>query len=238
MLKKLIVFSTAYVLLILLTSCEQNAEISEEVTEQVEIKNIALKNEGTTKSAMEKISPDVLASLDVLTDYDRELNYGPDKWDEELWAWKILLKWDKSCDYGPGVSEYLLHQSQYSFIVVQCAGGAYQPISYTYLLDKDSKENIQLKLGRGLDVPELSKDIWGEIILDIETNELSILSVAVGGGSCGTYRKFNFVEGDSVKTSNFVVQTTRKQECIEGIRYEDYPESVYDFKNWPIVVDE
>ena len=248
MFKKSIVFITTYILLILLASCEQHPEtfeVEEQPTVVKELEAIesnenieTVQGEVPTKSAMEKINPDVLATLDILTDYDREFWFGPDQWGEELWAWKILLKWDQGCDFAPAVSEQSLNSSQYTFITIECTSGAYQPTSYIYLLDKKTKESVQLNLGRSIDSTDLFKEVLGNIKLDTNTNKLSILTVAVGTKTCGTYRKFDFVQGDSVKTSHFELQSTRKQKCIEGVRYEDLPDSVYDYKNWPIVVDE
>jgi len=242
MIKKTIIFISTCTLLM---SCEQSSETFEAkeepaVTEQLEItksnENVKTAQEVPTKSAMEKISPDVLATLDILTDYDREFWSGPDQWNEELWAWKILLKWDQECDFEPVVREHSLHLSEYTFIAVQCSLGAYQPSFNTYLLDKKTKEYVQLKLGRTLDSPELRNRVLGDIALDTNTNELSILTVAVGTKDCGTYRKLNFVQGDNVKTSYFELQSIRKQECFTNpADIESLPYSATDYKNWPIV---
>ena len=182
MIRNTFVVIVSYILLTLLASCEQRSETIDvkqslkavEQTKQRVAANESLKVEQAINniSAMDKISPNVLTSLDILTDYDRDAWWAPEKWNEELWAWKILLKWDRECDYAPGVSEYPLHESQYTFIAIQCSSGAYQPMSYAYLLDKNTKESIQLKLGRGLDSPEPSREIWGEIAIDEGTNEL------------------------------------------------------------------
>jgi len=246
MLKKIIIFFSTSILFMLLVSCEQGSEtfeIEEQPTITKKSEAIASNVETTKKeipsvSAMEKISPDVLATLDILTDYDRSSWRGPEKWDEELWAWKILLKWDQECDFAPAVSEQPLHLSQYTFITVECVSGAYQPTSYIYLLDKKTQESIQLKLGRSIDSIDLFKEVLGNIKLDTDTNELSILTVARGQKDCGTYRKLNFVQGDSVKTSHFELQSTRKQGCLDDVPHEDLPDTVYDYKNWPLVLDE
>ena len=246
MFKRSIVFIKAYLVLLLLIACEprvktvevkgQPLQANEQITQLDANDNIAVDQEVKVKSAMEKISPDVLASLDLITGYDKEAWWAPEKWDEELWAWKILLKWDQECDYGPGVSEYSLKESKYTFIVVQCAGGAYQPLSYTYLLDQETEESIQLKLGSPVDGIKFDKTISGTIQVNADTNGLSILSVSRGSHDCGVFRKFDFVEGDTIKTSNFVVKVTRTQEClVNPADIERLPYSMTDYESWPLV---
>lgn len=175
------------------------------------------------------------SQLDVLQDYDRDLWGDPDAWNEEQWRWKRLLKWDRNCDYVGDVETYDLNE-KLQLVKVQCIPGAYQAMYYVFLLDTTTLESKQLNPG----LPESTdnpKEVFGEIKYDSVNQQMSILTLSRGVGDCGSYRLYNFTGSENLHGTVFREAEMRRQKCMDHTveSLEKAPESLFDYKNWPLV---
>ena len=210
------------------------------------INSNTINNTTTNNSTINKSDP----TLDLLTDYDRDMWDGPDNWTDNQWQWKKRLKWDKECDYLADISVYSF-TSDFQLIQVQCLPGSYQPMSYLFTYQPASQQSEQLALwARASGAYELSatgssttessasgadtspKAIWGHINIDQQQQSLSILSLDRAVGDCGIYRVFNF----ETSTHKLQLQTTRKQSCPNFLPPEDQLEQLTDPANWPVLL--
>jgi len=189
------------------------------------------------KSAAQKAehgNPDRPASegLDLLTDYDRDIWSGPDSWSEVQWQWKKRLRWDKECDYVGEVEVHPIAKNQ-QLIQVMCVPGSYQPMSYLFLYNPNSKESKQLALGAGENTDQ-AKEIWGNMEFNERNSYLSITTLSRGVGDCGVYRVFSFKAAEVLPK----LIEKRKRDCSEGVLPENPPEEIFNPKKWPLVKGE
>ncbi len=167
-----------------------------------------------------------LTSLDVLTEYDRDIWGGPDAWDDEQWQWKKRLRWGKACDYVGDIELFSLSK-KHQLIKVLCVPGAYQETSYLFLYDRQNKVSKQLALGRA----ENPKEIIGRLVFTEKNKTISILTLSRGVGDCGVYRVFSFEP--SQYTPILVEQRARA--CSEKLLPKNSPKEIFNPKKWPLV---
>ena len=161
------------------------------------------------------------ASLDILTDYDRDLWAGPEGWSDEQWQWKKRLKWDKSCDYVGEVEVHPLSNGS-ELVQVMCTPGAYQPAYYLFIYEPQSTQSTPLLLGdeRNTDDPKI---INGVVSFDDASGQLTITSLSRGTGDCGVYRIYN------IENNASILRERRVQECSEASIHHRL-----DPKDWPL----
>lgn len=176
-----------------------------------------------------------LAGLDILQDYDRDLWGGPDAWSKEQWRWKKTLKWDHHCDYLGEVETFDL-QNKLQLVRILCVPGAYQPMSYLYLFDQNTRQGKQLELAAdgSTDNP---KESFGNIEFDSAKKQLSILTLSRGLGDCGTYQVYQLARLKSFADASFEPAEVRRKNCEDhaGKAFEELPKSLFDYKNWPLI---
>jgi len=174
-------------------------------------------------------SNNVDEDLDLLSDYDRELWDGPDKWTDKQWYWKRTLKWDRACDYVAEVDTREMTEALW-LVQVMCVPGAYQPTYYLYLFAPAEKRSLQLALG-AKENTDIANNVSGDLRYDSQHKKLHITTLSRGLGDCGVYQVYGFSE----RLEQPTLLEKRRRDCSEQPLPDNPPQEIFDARKWPRV---
>ena len=173
------------------------------------------------------------ASLDLLTNYDRNMWPGPDGWSPEQWHWKRILRWDHECDYLADISLFDLTGSN-QLVQVQCVPGAYQGLSYFYIYNKKQNTSAPVMFPDN-SVARASADkpfaVWGIIEFNSKQHHLKILHLSRGTGDCGTLEVYDF----NRTPQKPVLIEMRQKTCSETALPDNPSPDLFNPEKWPLV---